>query len=108
VNIISWQLENLLSLQKRIETTMEVSAVKKNKKAKSSSFFEIEDKTVEAQLLIAYLKSLSFVKFLDEDNLPVSENVPNKTTLKAMKDAEMGRTYKGAETVKDLMDYLKS
>lgn len=58
--------------------------------------------------MVAYLKSLSYVKFLDGESLPVSDDVPNETTLKAMKDAEEGRTYKGANSVKELMDYLKS
>lgn len=48
------------------------------------------------------------LKTLDEKTLPVSDDIPNKTTLEAMKDAEDGRTYKGANSVKELMDYLKS
>lgn len=72
------------------------------------NIFEINSQTTEAQLLIAYLKTLSFVKFLGNEDFPVLEEKPNETTLKAMKDAEEGRTYKGANSVKELMDYLKS
>ena len=32
---------------------------------------------------------------------------PNETTLTAMKDAEEGHTYKDANSVKELMNYLK-
>jgi hypothetical protein len=87
---------------------METLTEKRNRPVRNLNRFEINPQTIEAQLLIAYLKSLSFVKFLDEEDLPVSEDVPNETTLKAMKDAEEGRTYKGANSVKELMDYLNS
>ncbi|MBR3712364.1 MAG: hypothetical protein IKM98_04105 [Bacteroidales bacterium] len=87
---------------------MKTLTANKNKQVGFSNHFEINARTQEAKLLVAYLKSLSFVKFLDEENLPVSDDIPNETTLKAMKDAEEGRTYKGANSVKELMDYLKS
>ncbi|MBQ3656911.1 MAG: hypothetical protein II956_08730 [Bacteroidales bacterium] len=87
---------------------METLSAKKKKKKSVSSYFEIDTKTIEAQLLIAYLKSLTFVKFLGDEELPVSADVPNETTLQAMKDAEEGKTYKGANSVKELMDYLNS
>ncbi len=87
---------------------MNTLTANKSKQSGFSSFFEINARSQEAQLLVAYLKSLSFVRFLDEENLPVSDDIPNETTLKAMKDAEEGRTYKGANSVKELMDYLKS
>ncbi len=87
---------------------MNTLTAKKERRTSFSNHFEINARTQEAKLLVAYLKSLSYVKFLDGESLPVSDDVPNETTLKAMKDAEEGRTYKGANSVKELMDYLKS
>ncbi|MCR4559566.1 MAG: hypothetical protein K5685_05760 [Bacteroidales bacterium] len=51
---------------------METLTEKRNRPVRNLNRFEINPQTIEAQLLIAYLKSLSFVKFLDEEDLPVS------------------------------------
>lgn len=42
------------------------------------------------------------------DTLNEQIDIPNEITLKAMKDAEDGNTYKDANSVKELMEYLKS
>ena len=71
-----------------------------------------------------YLNPRQFAKFKIENGnivwgddwdliFPIEElhrgciDEPNETTLTAMKDAEEGHTYKDANSVKELMNYLK-
>ncbi|OFX57807.1 MAG: hypothetical protein A2046_02185 [Bacteroidetes bacterium GWA2_30_7] len=60
---------------------------------------KVLENTTQAKLFLQYAMSLPFVKLVE------SEHTPNKTTLKAMKDAEEGKVTR-AKNVKDLIEKL--
>lgn len=62
----------------------------------------INDETQQAKAFLEYAKKLPFVKV--KSGL---EKIPNRTTLKAMRDAETGKVTR-TQNVKDLIGKLKS
>ncbi len=61
----------------------------------------INDKIKGAKEIIRYLKTLSFVKVVDE-----KEKIPNAKTIKAFEDIEEGRIFK-ADSLEDLYEQLE-
>lgn len=62
---------------------------------------KIKDNSKLAKSFLEFAKSLDFVEFVEPDK------IPNKTTLKAMAEAEKGK-LKSFKSVKDLMKDLNS
>jgi len=60
---------------------------------------KVKENTKQAKLMLEYLKSLPYVEVIEP------ENIPNRTTLRAMKDAEEGKVTK-AKNVNDLIAKL--
>lgn len=63
--------------------------------------FIVKENTKQAKLMIEYLKSLPYVEIVE------NKKIPNKTTLKALQEAEKGN-LKRFKNVKDLMKDLNS
>ncbi|MCD4793092.1 MAG: hypothetical protein K8R54_07670 [Bacteroidales bacterium] len=61
----------------------------------------INDKIKGAKEIIQYLKTLSFVKVVDE-----KEKIPNAKTIKAFKDIEEGRVER-FKNVEDIMKLIE-
>lgn len=61
----------------------------------------INDKIKGAKEIIQYLKTLSFVKIVDE-----KEKIPNAETLQAFKDIEEGKVFR-ADSLEDLFEQLE-
>ncbi len=62
-------------------------------------YLKIKENTNQAKLMIEYLKTLPFVEVVNK------EKIPNDVTLKAMNDAENGKTTR-AKNVGDLIKKL--
>jgi hypothetical protein len=63
-------------------------------------YVKIKDNTAQAKALLAMLKTLPFVEIIEKDN------VPNQTTLKAMKEVEAGKVIR-AKSAKELIKKLR-
>jgi hypothetical protein len=61
----------------------------------------INEKTKKGQLILDLIREMGVGKIIDEKK--ESENIPNNTTLKAIQEAEEGKTIKCV----DFDDYLK-
>jgi hypothetical protein len=61
----------------------------------------INEKTKKGQLILDLIREMGVGKIIDEKK--DSENIPNNTTLKAIQEAEEGKTIKCV----DFDDYLK-
>jgi hypothetical protein len=62
-------------------------------------YLRIRENSMQAKLMLEYLKTLSFVDVIEKDK------IPNGITLKAINDAEQGKVTK-AKNTKDLMTQL--
>jgi hypothetical protein len=68
----------------------------------------INDETKEGKAFVEYALKLPFVKSSSKrKDLDKLKNVPNKTTLKAMHEAQKGKIIK-TKNVNDLIDKLNS
>ncbi|MBM3436826.1 MAG: hypothetical protein FJY07_11490 [Bacteroidetes bacterium] len=62
-------------------------------------YVKIKESTAQAKALLAMLKTLPFVEIIEK------EDIPNKVTLQAMKDAETKKVTR-ARNVNDLITKL--
>ncbi len=64
-------------------------------------YLKIRENTVQAKIMLEYLKMMPYVKVIEKDE------IPNQKTLKAIQEAEKGG-LKRHKTVKSLMNDLRS
>ena len=77
----------------------------------------IKENSKQAKKFLEYIKTLPFVEFIEKEenpkgknktkNYPVSKNVPNAETLKAMRNAEKGIGVKKFDSVEELFKDLE-
>ncbi len=74
---------------------------------------KIKENSKQAKAFLEFIKDLTFVEIIEPKEkttkkaYPVSKNIPNAETIKAIEDAINGNVYR-AKNVKDLMRHLNS
>jgi hypothetical protein len=76
----------------------------------------IKENSKQAKAFLEFIKNLPFVEFVDTELgktttakkvYPVSKNIPNSETAKAINEAKSGKVYR-SENINDLIKHLNS